>query len=223
MSESDPTAFRASVMDGYDELAAEYDAQREAQFPDVLVDALESTLAGGRLLDVGCGGGRGVLTAYAERFDAVGLDVSREQLRIAGDNAPAAVRLQGDTTALPFPTDAFDAVTALHSVIHVPRDQHAAVYRELRRVLADDGVAVVTAGIGAWEGENEDWLDAGATMQWSFPAAEETETMFADAGLDVVESEEVDEEYGGGSWRFYRQFKASASGLDPEGEAESNI
>jgi ubiquinone/menaquinone biosynthesis C-methylase UbiE len=200
----DWAAFRAAVRDGYDELAAEYDdARDDSEPPAVLVDALAAVPEGGRLLDAGCGGGRGVLGAFADRFDAVGLDVSREQLRLAGERAPATERLQGDMTALPVRDDSVDALTALHSVIHVPSDQHVDVYREFRRVLRDGGEAVVTAGTAAFEDENEDWLDSDAAMRWSIPDPEATEAAFAGAGFEVVEYEVVSG-VSGGDWRFYR-------------------
>ncbi|NIB98800.1 class I SAM-dependent methyltransferase [Halobacterium sp. R2-5] len=199
----DGAAFRNAVRRGYDALAADYDAVRDdADPPAVLVDALADT-AGGRLLDAGCGGGRGVLGPLGDSFDGVGLDISRAQLELAGERAPAAARVQGDMTRLPFAEDAFDAVTALHSVIHVPAAQHTDVYREFRRVLRDGGVAVVTAGTEAWEGENDDWLDSGEHMQWSFPAPEETEAALADAGFRIEDSEMKGSD-AGGSWRFYR-------------------
>ena len=200
----DAASFRAAVRDGYDELAADYDdARDDSEPPAVLVDALDAAPDGGRLLDVGCGGGRGVLDAFADRFDAVGLDASREQLRLAGERAPAARRLQGDMTALPFRADSVDALTALHSVIHVPGDQHVDVYREFRRVLRDGGEAVVTAGTAAFEDENDDWLDSGTAMRWSIPDPETTEAAFADAGFEIVEYEVVSG-VSGGDWRFYR-------------------
>jgi SAM-dependent methyltransferase len=196
-------AFRDAVRRGYDALADEYDAVRDdSDPPAVLVDALADA-AGGRLLDAGCGGGRGVLGPLGGSFDAVGLDVSRTQLELAAERAPAAARVQGDMTCLPFAGDAFDAVTALHSVIHVPAARHADVYREFRRVLRDDGVAVVTAGTAAWEGGNDDWLDSGEHMQWSIPSPEETEAALADAGFRIEDSE-VEASDAGGEWRFYR-------------------
>lgn len=200
----DGAAFRAAVRDGYDQLAADYDAVRDdSEPPDVLVDALDAVPEGGRLFDAGCGGGRGVLDAFADRFDAVGLDVSREQLRLAGGRAPTARFVQGDMTALPLGGDSVDALTALHSVIHVPADQHVDVYREFRRVLRDGGEAVVTAGTAAFEDENEDWLDSGTAMRWSIPDPETTEAAFADAGFEVVDYDVVSG-VSGGDWRFYR-------------------
>jgi len=195
--------LRDAVRRGYDALAADYDAVRDdSDLPDTLVDALASVPEGSRLLDAGCGGGRGVLGPLGDRFDAVGLDVSRAQLDLAAERAPDAALAQGDMTRLPYADDAFDAVTALHSIIHVPADEHAAVYREFRRVLRDGGVAVVAAGTEHWEGENDDWLDSGETMRWSILGEDETRTALADAGFEIADSELVDSD-AGGTWRYY--------------------
>lgn len=67
-----------------------------------------------------------MLPALRTAATAVGVDFSREQLRRAVDNAPAASLVQGDMAELPISDGVFDAVTAYHSVIHLPTAQHQA-------------------------------------------------------------------------------------------------
>jgi SAM-dependent methyltransferase len=223
---------RELVRRGYDELAADYAAAREPDGRDaVLLDALRDRLSpGARVLDAGCGDGRPVLTrapgwadvgcdSTSEPADphgspapdrtppppVVGVDLSREQCRLArertveragreGDDgpdrddagaSPAVVR--AEMTRLPVVDDAVDAVTAFHSVIHVPIEDHETVYREFARVLRPGGWLLCSAGDDAWIGRTDDWLDSGTAMAWSFPDRSETIDAMRAAGFVVEE------------------------------------
>lgn len=57
------------------------------------------------------------------------------------DLAAAAVDVRGDVTRLPFRSRAFDTIICTHVLEHVPDDR--AAMRELRRVLASNGTAVL--------------------------------------------------------------------------------
>jgi SAM-dependent methyltransferase len=93
----------------------------------------------GRILDVGCGTG-GMLPHLAQFGDALGLD--------SADEAEAACKqrcvpfVHGWGSRLPFIDGAFDVVTALDVIEHVPDD--AAILRELLRVLRPGGLLLLT-------------------------------------------------------------------------------
>ena len=92
----------------------------------------------GRVLDVGCADG--VLRRALPRTGPhlVGLDASPVLLRT---HPPPAVR--GDAARLPFGTGAFDAVTALNVLYHLPSPLPALL--EARRVLRSGGYLLVSA------------------------------------------------------------------------------
>lgn len=182
----DGASFRDSVRRGYDDLGPVYHEQRspsdhERERVEAFLDDLPDDA---RLLDVGCGRGRPVLRR-AERLEAVGLDVSRGQLTAAADVAPSAALVQGDAVQLPFASDAFDAVTALHSVIHVPLESHSAVASELARVLRPGGELLLAEGTSAWSGTIEDWLGDGTAMSWDIAGEDATVGHLQDAGFEV--------------------------------------
>ncbi len=200
-------------MTGYDGVAEAYDADRrtadEVPFVESVVDGLASDA---RVLDAGCGGGRAVLETLADEYETVGLDLSAEQLALASERAPAARLVRGDLTRLPVGDDAVDALTALHSVIHVPRERHEDVFAEFARVLRPGGRLLLTTGVGDWEGENDDWLDSGAAMQWSFHGRERSLELLSEAGFAVEDEAVVGDELGGGEWLFVSaRFEAGES------------
>ncbi|WP_276299035.1 class I SAM-dependent methyltransferase [Halorussus lipolyticus] len=176
-----------AVRRGYDELAEEYAEQRpaEGRQMDLLGEFLEPVGESARLLDVGCGQGTPVLSRLAELGPAVGVDFSRSQLNLADEDVPEADLLQGDMTRLPVRDGAFDALTAYHSLIHVPHDEHQAVVDEFARVLRPGGRVLVSEGPNEWCGENPDWLDTGTEMQWHIAGADATRDHLRNAGFTV--------------------------------------
>jgi SAM-dependent methyltransferase len=98
--------------------------------------------ATGRVLDVGCGNGAYLRGLRARGVEAIGCDLSLGMLAVARSHRPVA---NAEAAALPFRAGSFDVVLAPHTLYHV-LDRTSAV-RELRRVLASEGVCVaVTNG-----------------------------------------------------------------------------
>lgn len=177
-----------AVRRGYDEIAEEYADHRTEDGPGMTV--LEEFLDGfdpDRVLDAGCGQGAPVLARLAESTAAAGLDVSREQLRLAAERVPDAALVQGGMAELPFEDGAFDAVVAYWSLIHVPVADHPAVVAEFERVLRPGGRLLLCEGSEEWEGENPDWLDTGVGMEWAIAGREATVDQLRSAGF-VVEN-----------------------------------
>lgn len=194
---------RTTVQSGYDAMADSYDDQRTAapSANEGLVALRESLPEQPRVLDLGCGAAEGSLQFLPDER-AVGLDFSTEQLRLARERTEAGL-VAGELTALPFAADSFDAVTAFYSVIHLPVETHRDCYEEVARVLAPGGEFLFSIG-DDWAGENDDWLDSGEQMAWSFPPMAETERLLGAAGLSVIDRYGVRSEMDDGEWPFLR-------------------
>ena len=99
----------------------------------------------GRSLEVAVGSGLNLPHYPATVTDAVGLDLSREMLRRAGQRARALGRpvalVQGDAERLPFPDAAFDSVGVSLALCTVP--DPAAALREVARVCRPEGTVVL--------------------------------------------------------------------------------
>jgi len=186
MPDDDGRDQRTTVMQGYDELAAVYADERESFEDHRILESLLADAPDGRILDAGCGAGDPVLDRVASERPVLGLDFSSEQVRLANDVAPGRV-VRGDMTALPVADDSVAAVTAFYSLIHVPAAQHADVYAEFARVLQPGGVVLVTTGTEDWSGRNDDWLDAGAPMEWDILGPDASIAHLDAAGFDVYD------------------------------------
>lgn len=179
---------KEKVLQGYEDVATVYTQERspdEAE-REALTSVLENLSAGSRVLDAGCGGGNPILRSLTDHTrQAIGLDFSVKQLELATENAPDATLLRGDLTQIPLTENAFDAVLAFHSVIHIPAEEHQSVYDEFARILRPERHLLVSESPGKWEGTNPDWLNTGAEMQWNIAGAETTRSQLETAGFRI--------------------------------------
>ena len=127
------------------------------------LSSLASSRRGGRVLDLGCGGGHVSFAVAAFAAEVVAYDLSSEMLAAVSAEAArrglgAITTRQGSAERLPFPDAHFDLVLTRFSAHHW-RDLGAAL-AEMHRVVAADGLAVVMDTISPDAPEADAFLDA---------------------------------------------------------------
>jgi SAM-dependent methyltransferase len=185
-------SFKRVVEAGYDRVAERYLSSKDAEDPATLA-ALEELARelppGAAVLDLGCGAGVPVTRWLAQRFAVTGVDLSAKQLEMARRLVPAARLLKADMTDISLAPETFDAVVALHSIIHVPRAEHSALLGNIHRWLKPDGGFLATWALGEWEGEEGDWEGWGAPMRWSHHDGETSLGLLRGAGFAIESAE----------------------------------
>lgn len=174
------------VAQGYDQIAERYADWTAAhrhdpreRYMDILMAALPE---GAKVLELGCGSGSLTTKRLAERFVVTGVDISARQIELARQLVPSARFIHADMATLHLPPASFDAVAAFYAITHVPREEHPALLRAVKRWLRPDGLFVATMGAEPSEGEvEEDWL--GAPMYFSHYDVETNKQLVQDAGL----------------------------------------
>ena len=115
---------KRSVQAAYDALGprfGEWDERVEGDPWERFLEELAARLpTRARVLDLGCGNGRKI-ARLTRSFELVAVDISEGQLRLARAKLPRATLVNGDLSELDFAAHSFDAVTALYSIMHVPR------------------------------------------------------------------------------------------------------
>ena len=153
---------------------AEAFAER-AKAPSVwLRDFLALLPKGGSILELGCGGGHHSAEILAAGFKLRATDGSPEMAEIASR------RLGRPVETLLFDEldehDAYHGVWASACLLHVPRDNLAAILRRIRRALKPEGLFYASFKVG--EGDGRDNLG----RYYNYPSPEWLEATYAAAG-----------------------------------------
>jgi SAM-dependent methyltransferase len=187
---TDPTRIVAAGYDAIAERYLEWSALRpSAARLRYLTLADELIPAGADVLELGCGAGIPMTATLAAGRNLTGVDISGVQIGLARANVPSATFVEADLTTLDLPPASLDAVVAFYSLTHVPRAEHAALFRRIRSWLRPGGLFLASLGVEDSPDEVEaDWLGVG--MFFSHFSARVNRRLVADAGL-VIERAEV--------------------------------
>ncbi|MDH5256186.1 MAG: class I SAM-dependent methyltransferase [Gammaproteobacteria bacterium] len=135
------SGFSRRTLEHYDRSAESFRAGTRDHDVSQNIEALLGAIAGEppfAILDLGCGPGRDLRTFLRLGHRPVGLDGSREFVRMAQADAGCEVWHQ-DFLALRLPAECFDGVFANASLFHVPSADLPRVLRELHATLKPGG------------------------------------------------------------------------------------
>lgn len=158
------------------------------------------------VLELGCGCGVPVTQKPLSHsnFSITANDLSSAQVALARTSLlpdtpdPAKgllTLLEGDMLALDFSPATFDAVIAMHSIVHLPRTEQVEMLRKIVTWLKPGGWILANfaaeelmgSEIHDWLGEEEGW------MFWSGWGSEGTVQMVKEAGLELVVQDVVED------------------------------
>ncbi len=125
-----------------------YDFSR-SQPSAVLAGFCETYLEdGATVLDLGCGGGRNAHYLAQEGYKVCGVDIAAEAVEFCRKrllrHALSGTFEQGTLDHIPFPDDSFAGVICIATLDHVTFASAQAAMVEIRRVLAPNGVILLT-------------------------------------------------------------------------------
>lgn len=181
------------VEQSYDQISEPYEAWIQTidvevrdQYIASLIDRLP---AGAKVLDLGCGSGIPVTQQLAQHFQVTGVDISTKQIERARQAIPHADFIKADMTQISLPTASFDAITALGSIIHVPRDEQPKLLQDIATWLRPGGSFLATFGARSMKIDFEaNWL--GALMYWSYFDSQTNVKLVKEAGLSIISARE---------------------------------
>lgn len=165
---------------------------------EAMLDAALVT-SGTRFLDAGCGGGGSSVLAAERGARVSGLDAAAEMIQISAERVPEGDFRIGDIETLPYDDHAFDVVFAANCVQYAA--DRVATLREFARVCQPEGRIVAglfgppekvafRAIFAAVRDALPEPPAGGGPFEFSAPG--KFESLFAGAGLTVLDSGEVD-------------------------------
>lgn len=135
----------------YDHIAEQWHENNRGQiYEDRVLSYVDKILEGvpprSKILDLGCGTGNLIAKDIARRgFQVVGVDQSKEMLKIAETVVPEAKFIHADMVKIEF-TEKFAGAVAWDSVFHVERKYHAAIFHKLSNALETGGRLLISVG-----------------------------------------------------------------------------
>lgn len=108
--------------------------------------ALQFLKAREAAIDIGCGSsGRIMELLISEGFEAEGLDISSEMIRLAKERHPEQAFYLADICEWNFPKQ-YDFISAWDSIWHAPLDEQASILCKLCEGLKYGGILIFTSG-----------------------------------------------------------------------------
>ena len=147
-----------------------------------------------KVLDIGCGWGGLALRLAADSQAAVdGVTLSTEQLELArrrAEEAGLARQVRYSLTDYRDVAGPYDRIVSVGMFEHVGRPNYLAYFRQVRRLLADDGVALIHS-IGRTQppGVTQPWIAKHIFPGGYIPALSEALAAVEEAGLYVTDVE----------------------------------
>ena len=176
----------ARTLGVYDRQARRFDAERprllhEKGWLDRFLDLIEP---GGRVLDLGCGGGEPIAAYLMNRgYEVVGVDASEAMLAIARTRFPEEDWRWADMRRLDL-GEVFDGVISWDSFFHLMPDEQRNVLSLLAGHMNDGAALMLTVGPEA--GEVTGWV-GGEPVYHASLAPLEYKTLLHQLGIVVLE------------------------------------
>lgn len=117
--------------------------------PLAVLKSVIPSVAGIRILDVGCGSGGLARLLVEEGAEVTGVDPNPQALTTARTLAPAARFEEANAEALPFEDAAFDVVLIVNALHHIPLDAMDRALAEAARVTRPGGWLIVLEPLAA--------------------------------------------------------------------------
>lgn len=146
------TAPEKITIASYNLFAPEWAAAHASQeFWRKELETFKRFLTSGKILEVGCGGGRDAQILNKAGYEYVGTDISEGLLEVARRNNPNLTFLQKSVYGLDFPQDNFDGFWASAVLLHIPKNRINEVLANIHRVLRNQGVGFISVKQGKGE------------------------------------------------------------------------
>lgn len=193
-----PRAIKTLIANTYNTIASKYltwtspSHSLRVSYLSQLLPYL-ATRSAAQVLELGCGAGVPTtqLLAAQPNITVTANDISAAQLALAAQNVAtstnAVALVEVDMMDLAFADGAFDAVVAMYSLIHLPREEQVILLKRIGRWVKSGGWLLVNFGAEVDDGSMaKDWLgEKDARMFWSGWGVERTCELVGEVGFEI--------------------------------------
>ena len=178
---------------GLDERYANF---RENVAPKEIYEFIKLLPKKGRILDVGCCGGRDSKIFNQKGLRVIGIDISESFLRVARKKVPKAKFIKMNLLELKFPEDYFDAIWAHAVMLHIKRKNIPKVLKDFHRTLKPGGILHITVKKGKGATFKKEKFAADKGRMFVYFTKEEMEKFVKEAGFKIISSRFLPDSFG---------------------------
>jgi cyclopropane fatty-acyl-phospholipid synthase-like methyltransferase len=172
--------------------------------PAWIDDLLARLAAGSNVLDLGCGPGVPTAAAFADHGHHVtGIDISPRQVELARANVPRGRFMVVNAMDAEFEPGSFDAIVALFSLTHIPRERWRSLFSAFVQWLHPGGWLLATFGMSDSEGwDEEDFLGFGHSNWTNGFGPDTSQRLLHEEGFGIDRAETIEDELPSGLERW---------------------
>lgn len=132
----------------YNKIAKNYN-KRFSKPSEYLEYFLKLLPKNGKVLDVGCGVGIDSNFIKSKKFTVVGIDTSKEMLKIARKNYPEIYFYLNDMRKIKSNDKKFDGIISSYSLIHIPKNEMPKTLKGFNKIIKSNGYIYISLQLGS--------------------------------------------------------------------------
>lgn len=183
------TDLEKATIDNYNQMAESWAAEHSKfELLDKYKDKFKDLLPVGRVLEIGCGGGRDAKDLINSGYDYVGTDASAELIRVAKKNLPNADFRVLSVYDLNKMDEMFDGFWCVATLLHIPKTKIPAALSCIKYRLRPGAIGYISLKDGDTE-EFEERISGGRKearlfVYWN---ADDFSKVLNTAGFKIIE------------------------------------
>ncbi|PLX28432.1 hypothetical protein C0581_02270 [Candidatus Parcubacteria bacterium] len=180
----------------YSKLGTEYLDDIEAFTPVDIQEFIDLLPENGKVLEIGCAGGRDAKVFIKQGFEYVGIDLVAKFIKEAKKRVPKGVFKKMDVLQLDFPKNYFDAVWANAVFLHLDKKDVPKALKNIYRMLKPGGKIHVRVKRGKGSVYTKDNLSKENKRLFTFFYKNELEKFIKDSSFKIISSKILPDDLG---------------------------
>src|ERR1019366_5406699 len=184
-----------NIIDCYNQIAKKYadkfiEELNKKHLDRILLKSFANeNLNNGQLIDLGCGPGQTTKYLFdCGLTDLIGVDISPSMVAVAKNINPMINFETADILNLKYPGKTFGSAIAFYSIIHFDYEQLKIAFKEIKRILKDNGQFLFSFHIGDNIIHLDDFLDHNVNIDFYFFETNKILDLLTETGFGIIDT-----------------------------------